>query len=66
VNAFLVEGAMKFAEVPGTTPAFGFEAIDLAVLALAAPAALGLFLGLRKEQALFTALVVGAAVVLSR
>ena len=57
---------MKFAEVPGTIPAFGLEEIDLAVLALAVPAALGLFLGLRKEQALFTALVVGAAVVLAR
>lgn len=35
---------MKFAPVPGTTPAFGLESIDLMLLALAVPAALGLFI----------------------
>ena len=55
---------MKFAPVPGMTPAFGLESIDLMLLALAVPAALGLFIGMRKEQAVFTAVVVGAAVVL--
>lgn len=57
---------MKFALVPDAIPTFGFEAIDLALLALAVPATLGLFLGLRKEQALFTAVLVGAMVVLAR
>lgn len=57
---------MKFAVVPDAIPTFGFEAIDLALLALAVPATLGLFLGLRKEQALFTAVLVGAMVVLAR
>lgn len=55
---------MKFAPVPGMTPAFGLESIDLTLLALAVPAALGLFIGLRKEQAVFAAVIVGAAFVL--
>ena len=57
---------MKFTAVPGSAPVFGWETIDLALLALAVPALLGLFLGLRKETALFTAVVVGAVVVLVR
>ena len=55
---------MKFAPVPDTTPAFGLESIDLMLLALAVPAFIGLLVGMRKEQAVFTAVVVGAAVVL--
>jgi hypothetical protein len=57
---------MKFAPIPGSAPAFGLESIDLMLLALAVPAVLGLFVGLRKEQAVFAAVVVGAAVVLVR
>ncbi len=57
---------MKFTAVPGSAPVFGLEAIDLAILTLAVPALLGIFLGLRKETAVFTAVVVGAAVVLVR
>ncbi len=55
---------MKFAVVPGSAPVFGLETIDLALLTLAVPALLGIFIGLRKETAVFTAVVVGAAVVL--
>ncbi len=57
---------MKFAVVPGSAPVFGLELIDLALLTLAVPALLGIFIGLRKETAVFTAVVVGAAVVLTR
>ena len=57
---------MKFEAVPGSAPVSGLEVIDLALLALAVPAMLGLFVGLRKETAVFTAVVVGAAVVLTR
>ena len=57
---------MKFEAVPGSTPVFGFEVIDLALMALAVPAMLGLFVGLRKETAVFAAVVVGAVVVLTR
>jgi len=63
---YLVEFSMKFTAVPGSAPVFGWETIDLAVLALAVPALLGIFVGLRKETAVFTAVVVGAAVVLAR
>lgn len=56
---------MKFVMVPGAAPVFGLEMIDLAVLALAVPALLGIFVGLRKETAMFAAVVVGAAVVLT-
>jgi hypothetical protein len=62
---YLVEFPMKFEAVPGSTPVFGWETIDLALLALAAPAMLGIFLGLRKETAVFAAVVVGAVVVLT-
>ena len=61
----LVEFPMKFEAVPGSAPVFGLEVIDLALLALAVPAMLGIFVGLRKETAVFTAVVVGAAVVLA-
>ncbi len=57
---------MKFTAVPGSAPVFGLETIDLALLTLAVPALLGIFIGLRKETAVFTAVVVGAAVVLVR
>ena len=57
---------MKFTAVPWSAPVFGLETIDLALLTLAVPALLGIFLGLRKETAVFTAVVVGAAVVLAR
>ena len=57
---------MKFTAVPGFAPTFGWEAMDLALVALAVPALLGLFIGLRKETAVFTAVVVGAVVVLAR
>ncbi len=57
---------MKFEAVPGPTPAFGLEEIDLALVALAVPAMFGLFVGLRKETAVFSAVVVGVAVVLTR
>lgn len=56
---------MKFETVPGAAPVFGLELIDLTILALAVPALLGIFVGLRKETAVFTAVVVGAAVVLT-
>jgi len=56
---------MKFVMVPGTAPVFGLEMIDLAVLVLAVPALLGIFVGLRKDTAMFAAVVVGAAVVLT-
>ena len=62
---YLVEFPMKFTAVPGSAPVFGWETIDLALLALAVPAMLGIFVGLRKETAVFTAVVVGAAVVLT-
>ncbi len=62
---YLVEFPMKFTAVPGSAPVFGWEMIDLALLALAVPAMLGIFVGLRKETAVFTAVVVGAAVVLT-
>ena len=55
---------MKFAMAPGAAPVFGSEMVDLTLLALAVPAALALLLGLRKDVALFTAMVVGAAVIL--
>jgi hypothetical protein len=57
---------MKFEAVPGSAPVFGLEIIDLALVGLAVPALLGIFLGLRKETAVFTAVIVGAAVVLTR
>ncbi len=57
---------MKFTAVPGSAPVFGLEIIDLALLTLAVPALLGIFIGLRKETAVFTAVVVGAVVVLVR
>ena len=57
---------MKFIAVPEAASVFGLEMIDLALLALAVPALLGIFVGLRKETAVFTAVVVGAAVVLVR
>ena len=57
---------MKFTAVPGSAPVFGWEMIDLALLALAVPALLGIFIGLRKEMAVFTAVVVGAVMVLVR
>jgi hypothetical protein len=57
---------MKLTAVPGSAPVFGLEMIDLALLALAVPALLGIFIGLRKKTAVFTAVVVGAAVVLAR
>ena len=56
---------MKFEYVPGMSPVFGLESIDLGLLTLAIPAALGLFLGLRKEQAMFAAVIFGAAMVLA-
>ncbi len=56
---------MKFTAVPGFTPMSGLETIELALLTLAVSALLGLFVGLRKETAVFTAVVVGAAVVLT-
>jgi hypothetical protein len=56
---------MKFVMVPGVAPVFGLEMIDMALLALAVPALLGIFLGLRKETAMFAAVIVGAAVVLT-
>ena len=55
---------MKFTAVPGSAPVFGLETIDLALLTLAVPALLGIFIGLRKDTAVFTAVVVGAVVVL--
>jgi hypothetical protein len=61
----LVEYLMKFETVPGAAPVFGLEVIDLAILALAVPALLGIFVGLRKETAVFAAVVVGAVVVLA-
>ncbi len=63
---YLVEFPMKFIAVPESAPVFGLEMIDLALLTLAVPALLGIFIGLRKETAVFTAVVVGAAVVLTR
>jgi hypothetical protein len=60
-----VELSMKFEMVPGHDPVFGFEAVDLAIMALAVPALLGIFVGLRKDTAVFAAVVVGAAVVLT-
>ncbi len=66
VYPYLVEFPMKFTAVPGSAPVFGWETIDLAIMALAVPAMLGIFIGLRKETAVFTAVVVGAAVVLTR
>ena len=65
VYPYLVEFPMKFTAAPGPTPVFGWETIDLAIMALAVPAMLGIFIGLRKETAVFTAVVVGAAVVLT-
>ena len=56
---------MKFEMVPGQAPVFGFEAIDMAIMALAVPALLGIFVGIRKETAVFAAVVVGAVVVLT-
>ena len=66
VYRYLVEFPMKFETVPGSAPVFGLETIDLALLALAVPATLGIFVGIRKETAVFTAVVVGAVVVLAR
>ncbi len=65
VYPYLVEIPMKFTAIPGSAPVFGWETIDLALLALAVPALLGIFVGLRKDTAVFTAVVVGAAVVLT-
>jgi hypothetical protein len=65
VYPYSVEFPMKFETVPGSTPVFGLEIVDLAVLALAIPALLGIFIGLRKETAVFAAVVVGAVVVLT-
>ena len=62
---YLVEFPMKFTAVPGSAPVFGLEMIDLALLVFAVPAMLGIFVGLRKETVVFTAVVVGAAVVLT-
>jgi hypothetical protein len=62
----LVEFPMKFETVPGSAPVFGLEMIDLALVALAIPALMGIFISIRKETAVFTAVVVGAAVVLTR
>ena len=45
---------MKFETVPGATPVFGLEIVDLALVALAVPALLGIFIGLRRETAVFT------------
>ena len=56
---------MKFVMVPGVALVFGLEMIDLALLALAILALLGIFIGLRKDTAMFAAVVVGAAVVLT-
>ena len=56
---------MNFTAVPGSALVFGLEMIDLALLALAVPALLGILIGLRTETAVFTAVVAGAAVVLS-
>ena len=55
---------MKSVDVPGVAPVFGSANVDLALLALAVPALLALLLGARKEQAFFTAVVVGAVAVL--
>jgi hypothetical protein len=63
---FLVEFLMKFETVLGAAPVSGLEIVDLALVALAVPALLGIFIGLRRETAVFTAVVVGAAVVLAR
>jgi len=63
---YLVEFPMKFTAVPGSTPVFGLETIDLALLTLAVPALLAMFIGLRKDTAVFTAVVLGAVVVLVR
>jgi hypothetical protein len=65
VYPYLVEFPMKFEAVPGSAPVFGLEIVDLAVLSLAVPALLGIFVGLRKETAVFAAVVVGAVVVLA-
>ena len=65
VCPYSVEFPMKFEAVPGSAPVFGLEIVDLAVLALAVPALLGIFVGLRKETAVFAAVVVGAVVVLT-
>lgn len=62
---YLVEFPMKFTAVPGSAPVFGLEMIDLALLVFAVPAMLGIFVGLRKETAVFAAVVVGAVVVLT-
>jgi len=57
---------MKFEAAPGSAPVFGMEAIDLALMTLAVPALLAIFVGLRKDTAVFTAVVIGAVVVLVR
>ena len=57
---------MKFEMVPGSAPAFAFESVDLVLLGLAVPAMLGLFIGMRKEQAVFAAVIFGAGIVLVR
>ena len=46
---YLVEFPMKFTAVPGSAPVFGLETIDLALLTLAVPALLAMFIGLRKD-----------------
>ncbi len=56
---------VEFTAFPGPAPVFGWGTIDLAVLALAVPALLGIFVGLRKDTSVFTTVVVGAAVVLT-
>lgn len=55
---------MKDAVFHGPTPVFGSEMTDLTILALAVPALICLFAGLRSDTAIFTAVVSGAAVVL--
>jgi hypothetical protein len=57
---------MRFASAPGAAPVFGTESLDLMLIALAIPATLGIFLGMRKDLAVFAAIVAGAAVVLVR
>jgi hypothetical protein len=52
-----MEVLMNFTAVPGSAPVFGWEMIDLALLVLAVPAMLGIFVGLREETVVFTAVV---------
>ena len=57
---------MKMIAVPGETPVFGAEAIDLTLLALAVPATLLLLLGFRGDIAVSAAILVGVAAILAR